>query len=44
MPENAMDDADEIARFYDRGGDLMRDLLEGSLLCRGGVWHLGDLD
>lgn len=27
-PENAMDDPDEIARFYDRCSDLMRDLLD----------------
>ena len=28
MPENAMDDAGEIARFYDRSSDLMRQLLD----------------
>ena len=28
-PENAMTDADEIARFYDRCSDLMRELLDG---------------
>jgi hypothetical protein len=27
-PENAMTDADEIARFYDRCSDLMRELLD----------------
>jgi hypothetical protein len=27
-PENAMDDAGEIARFYDRCSDLMRELLD----------------
>jgi hypothetical protein len=27
-PHNAMDDAAEIARFYDRCSDLMRDLLD----------------
>jgi hypothetical protein len=27
-PGNAMDDAGEIARFYDRGSDLMRRLLD----------------
>jgi hypothetical protein len=27
-PHNAMDDADEIARFHDRCSDLMRDLLD----------------
>lgn len=27
-PENAMDDADEIERFYDRSSELMRALLE----------------
>jgi hypothetical protein len=27
-PHNAMDDPDEIARFYDRCSDLMRQLLE----------------
>jgi len=27
-PENAMGDREEIARFYDRGSDLMRELLE----------------
>jgi hypothetical protein len=27
MPENAMDEHDEIARFYDRCSDLMRELL-----------------
>ena len=27
-PQNAMEDAGEIARFYDRGSDLMRRLLE----------------
>ena len=27
-PENAIDDPDEIARFYDRCSDLMRELLE----------------
>jgi hypothetical protein len=26
-PHNAMGDRDEIARFYDRGSDLMRELL-----------------
>jgi hypothetical protein len=26
-PHNAMEDRDEIARFYDRGSDLMRELL-----------------
>jgi hypothetical protein len=28
VPENAMDDPDEIARFYDRCSDLMRALLD----------------
>jgi hypothetical protein len=28
-PHNAMDDPGEIARFYDRGSDLMRTLLDG---------------
>jgi len=28
-PHNAMDEPDEIARFYDRVSDLMRDLLDG---------------
>jgi hypothetical protein len=28
-PGNAMDDAFEIARFYDRCSDLMRELLDG---------------
>jgi hypothetical protein len=28
-PENAMTDPDEIARFYDRCSDLMRELLDG---------------
>jgi hypothetical protein len=28
-PHNALTDAEEIARFYDRGSDLMRELLEG---------------
>jgi peptidylprolyl isomerase len=28
-PQNAMDDPDEIARFYDRATDLMRALLDG---------------
>lgn len=28
VPENAMDEAGEIARFYDRCSDLMRELLE----------------
>ena len=27
-PENTMDDPGEIARFYDRCSDLMRELLE----------------
>jgi hypothetical protein len=27
-PHNAMDDADEIARFHDRCSDLMRELLD----------------
>ena len=27
-PENAMDDPDEVARFYDRCSDLMRALLD----------------
>ena len=27
-PENAMDDPDEVARFYDRCSDLMRELLD----------------
>ena len=29
VPENAMDDPGEIARFYDRCSDLMRELLDG---------------
>ena len=29
VPENAMSDPDEIARFYDRCSDLMRELLDG---------------
>ena len=28
VPENAMDEPDEIARFYDRCSDLMRELLD----------------
>lgn len=28
-PRNALDDPDEIARFYDRCSDLMRELLDG---------------
>jgi hypothetical protein len=28
-PQNAMRDPDEIARFYDRCSDLMRELLDG---------------
>jgi hypothetical protein len=28
VPENAMDDPGEIARFYDRVSDLMRELLD----------------
>jgi hypothetical protein len=28
-PDNAMTEADEIARFYDRCSDLMRELLAG---------------
>ena len=28
MPRNAMDEPGEIARFYDRGSDLMRELLD----------------
>jgi hypothetical protein len=28
-PRNAMDDPDEVARFYDRCSDLMRELLDG---------------
>src|SRR3954453_4412146 len=28
IPENAMEDPDEIARFYDRCSDLMRELLD----------------
>jgi hypothetical protein len=28
IAENAMDDPGEIARFYDRGSDLMRELLD----------------
>jgi hypothetical protein len=35
MPENAMDVPDEIVRFYGRGGDLMRDLLEGLAAVQG---------
>jgi hypothetical protein len=31
-PENAMDDPDEIARFYDRCSDLMRELLDALAL------------
>ncbi|MDQ6840846.1 MAG: hypothetical protein M3025_00270 [Actinomycetota bacterium] len=27
-PENVMDDCDEVARFYDRSSDLMRELLD----------------
>ena len=26
-PQNVMEDRDEVARFYDRGSDLMRELL-----------------
>jgi len=29
VPENAMADAGEIARFYDRSSELMRELLDG---------------
>jgi hypothetical protein len=29
VPENAMDEPAEIARFYDRCSDLMRELLDG---------------
>jgi hypothetical protein len=29
VPKNAMDEPDEIARFYDRCSDLMRELLDG---------------
>jgi hypothetical protein len=29
VPENALDDPGEIARFYDRCSDLMRELLDG---------------
>ncbi|HUB04910.1 MAG TPA: hypothetical protein VMA76_07565 [Solirubrobacteraceae bacterium] len=29
VPENAMTSPDEIARFYDRCSDLMRELLDG---------------
>ena len=29
VPGNAMDDPDEIAAFYDRCSDLMRELLDG---------------
>jgi hypothetical protein len=29
VPENAMSDPDEIARFYDRCSNLMRELLDG---------------
>ena len=29
VPENALEDADEIARFYDQCSDLMRELLDG---------------
>jgi hypothetical protein len=29
VPENAMSDPEEIARFYDRCSDLMRELLDG---------------
>ena len=28
-PHNAMDDPDDVARFYDRCSDLMRELLDG---------------
>ena len=28
IPQNAMDEPDEVARFYDRGSDLMRELLD----------------
>jgi len=28
-PQNAMTDPDEVARFYDRCSDLMRELLDG---------------
>jgi hypothetical protein len=28
-PQNAMEEPDEIARFYDRCSDLMRELLDG---------------
>ena len=28
IPQNAMDDPDEVARFYDRCSDLMRELLD----------------
>ena len=29
VPENALEDPEEIARFYDRCSDLMRELLDG---------------
>ena len=29
IPENALEDPDEIARFHDRCSDLMRELLDG---------------
>ena len=32
VPENAMSDPGEIARFYDRCSDLMRELLDGLAL------------
>jgi hypothetical protein len=35
-PQNAMADADEIARFHDRCSDLMRELLDG--LAAAGGW------
>ena len=28
-PHNALDDAEDVARFYDRCSDLMRELLDG---------------
>jgi hypothetical protein len=35
VPENAMEDPSEIARFYDRCSDLMRELLDGLVAAPG---------
>ena len=43
-PENAMDDPDEVARFYDRCSDLMRALLDALAAAPGRPRPFGEIE